>query len=86
MSIGYDKDYVGSCINIASRLQKLGQLSFAFKRTGLDPQLCFSKSNARQFVTKRVNIRGIGEDKLIVVGRKDYEGLPANEKKRFHEP
>lgn len=86
MSIGYGQDYVGSCINIASRLQKLGQLAFAFKRTGLDPSQCFGKRLAKQFLTKRVNIRGIGDDKLIVVEKKDYEELSSREKKKFREP
>lgn len=87
MSIGYGQDYVGSCINIASRLQKVGQLGFAFKRTGLDPQQCFlNKRHVRQFVTKRINIRGIGEEKLIVVEKEEFEGLPVKEKRKFHDP
>ena len=35
ISVGDDADYVGSCINIASRLQKLSLLSFAVSRRGL---------------------------------------------------
>ena len=35
ISIGGGRDYVGSCINIASRLQKLSDLTFCFfKRKG----------------------------------------------------
>ena len=36
ISVGDGNDYVGSCINIAARLQKLGQLSFAISRRGFD--------------------------------------------------
>jgi hypothetical protein len=86
MSIGNGQDYVGSCINIASRLQKIGKLAFAFKRTGLDPVQCFDKRMAKYFVTKRVNIRGIGDDRLIVIEQKDYEALPIREKRQFRDP
>ena len=39
-SIGNGSDFVGPCINVASRLQKLGdgQFSFAFTKEGLDSE------------------------------------------------
>ena len=86
MSVGQDLDYVGSCINAAARLQKLNQLAFAFNRSGLDPDECFLKREAKYFVTKRVDVRGIGNNKLVVVEKKEFDGLPANEKKKFKDP
>lgn len=86
MSVGQDLDYVGSCINAAARLQKLNQLAFAFNRSGLDPDECFIKREAKVFVTKRVDIRGIGDNKLVVVEKKEFDGLPASEKKKFKDP
>ena len=86
MSISNGQDYVGSCINIAARLQKIGKLGFAFKRTGLDPTKCFNKSDAKHLLIKKVNIRGIGDDKLIVVLRKEYEELTSREKSKFRDP
>jgi hypothetical protein len=41
---------------------------------------------AKFFLTKRVNIRGIGEDKLIVIEKKDYDALPLREKRKFRDP
>lgn len=35
-SIGNGEDFVGPCINLASRLQKLSSLTFAFSRKGFD--------------------------------------------------
>ena len=45
LSIGKGKDYVGPCINIASRIQKLSLLSFAASRRGINPDKCFSQGN-----------------------------------------
>jgi len=44
LSIGDNNDFVGPCINMASRLQKLGSLSFAISRRGFNPKECFEKS------------------------------------------
>jgi class 3 adenylate cyclase len=35
-SVGNGNDFVGPCINLSSRLQKLYSLSFAFSRNGID--------------------------------------------------
>lgn len=39
LSIGNGRDYVGPCINIASRLQKLHGLSFCFQKRGFDIEI-----------------------------------------------
>jgi class 3 adenylate cyclase len=36
-SVGIGNDFVGPCINMSARLQKLNSLSFGFSRRGLDP-------------------------------------------------
>jgi len=81
LSIGDGQDYVGPCINMASRLQKLGSLSFAISRRGFDPAQCMP-SRARQYVIKKASIRDIG-DEFIVIRADEYESLPAKEKKLF---
>ncbi len=86
MSVGERLDYVGSCINAAARLQKLSLLAFAFKRSGRDPDECFGKAHSKHFVVKRVNVRGIGDDKLVVLEKTDFANLPIKERKKFKDP
>lgn len=86
IAIGGGQDFVGSCINIASQLQKVSQLSFAFPRKGFNPQECFSSTWQSQFVPKKILVRGIGEDELIFICKKEYEALSKDEKKFFRNP
>lgn len=83
-SVGDGKDYVGPCINVASRLQKLNSLTVCFSRRGLNPEN-FSDLYQKKFVVKRVNIRGIGPNELICVLKDEYESLTPEEKKNFSE-
>jgi class 3 adenylate cyclase len=41
IAIGNGNDYVGACINVAARLQKLSSLSFAFSRRSFDLETQF---------------------------------------------
>lgn len=86
IAIGGGRDFVGSCINVASRLQKLSQLSFVFGRKGLNPQECFSDTWQSEFVGKRITIRGLGEEEVVFMSRKEYDSLPEAEKQFFKEP
>jgi hypothetical protein len=86
ISIGNGKDFVGACINTASRLQKVSQLSFACSRRGFDPDKCFDESIKTWFIVKRVSIRGVGEDELILVLKEEFESLSSDEKKYFKAP
>jgi class 3 adenylate cyclase len=86
ISVGNGQDFVGPCINIASRLQKLGKLGFSFSRKGMNPDLCFAKTNAKRFITKQVSIRGIGEDELVVLVKEEFDALLPKEKKLFSNP
>jgi class 3 adenylate cyclase len=83
--IGNGKDYVGPCINLASRLQKMSQLTFSFSRRGINIQTCMP-SYQELYVIKKVKIRGIGEDELIYVPKDEFDSLPPDEKKLFKEP
>lgn len=86
ISIGGGKDFVGPCINEASRLQKLSHLSFAFSRRGLHPEQCFSEIWQEQFVVKRILIRGMDEEQLILILREEYDKLSPEEQAFFREP
>jgi len=87
ISIGDDRDYVGSCINIAARLQKLSQLTFAISRRGLDlSQVSGANSYWQEFILKKVELRGIGDEELVYVKRREFRRLPTGERRLFKNP
>jgi class 3 adenylate cyclase len=83
-SIGGGRDYVGSCMNTAARLQKLASLSFALHKTGFDLETCFSERTRRKLCVAKTALRGIGDDELVIVPRAEVEALPP-ETRRFFE-
>ena len=85
-SVGNGEDYVGPCINIASRLQKFSLLTFCFSRRGFDFDEDMIKKWASEFVVKSVSIRGIGENELICVLKSEFDNLPKKEKELFRAP
>ena len=85
-SVGNGQDYVGPCINIASRLQKLSFLTFCFPRRGFDVEEYMHESFAQTFVEKCITVQGIGENELVWVLKKEFDELPDEEKKLFREP
>lgn len=76
-SVGNGSDFVGPCINMSARLQKLYSLTFCFSRRGLDP----TKMNF-DFITKKIEIRGIGEE-LVCMSEKGFNDLDPLDKKKF---
>lgn len=83
-SVGDGNDYVGPCINMSARLQKLPGLTYAFNRRGLDlesgsPAEFFTK----EIIVRKVAIRGIGENELIAVLKSEYNALNESDKKLF---
>ena len=84
-SVGNGNDFVGPCINMSARLQKLNSLTFSFSRRGLDPGE-MHPNRAKQFITKKIAIRGIGEDELVCFLKSEFEELEMKEQKKFIEP
>ncbi|MGD0952941.1 MAG: hypothetical protein ABR985_11215 [Methanotrichaceae archaeon] len=80
--IGGGLDFVGPCINISSRLQKFNGLSFAFSARGID-ETEFHEDYTKDFIKKRVSIRGIGENELIFVLSHEFDELPGESKSKF---
>lgn len=80
--IGFDKgtDYVGSCINLASRLQKLPGLTYAVSSRGLDLS---EISDPESYEIKKVNIRGIGDDERIFVRSAEFAALGAEDQEFY---
>ena len=80
ISVGDENDYVGSCINIASRLQKLSSLSFAVSRRGVN------LSKWKTLVLRQVSLKSIGDEELVYVPKKEIEALDEPTKSFFVEP
>lgn len=79
ISIGARQDYVGPCINLAARLQKLRQFSFAFSKRGFDLDSYFGDEK-KDFAIIKAPIRGIGEEELVFVLKKELNELSAEER------
>ena len=88
ISIGGGTDYVGSCINAAARLQKLGSLSFAVSRRGFDLSAAPEhEGSLRSFLTlKQTAIRSIGEQELVYIRKDEYAALSPDKQRLFQEP
>jgi class 3 adenylate cyclase len=86
-AVGDRHDYVGPCINVAARLQKLATLSFAFSRHGCDPDRCFKGEWRDVFTPAIVQIRGIHRAEPILIDVKEFESIPLKLRKDlFIEP
>lgn len=85
LSIGNGHDYVGPCINIASRLQKLNGLGFCFQKRGFDIEVGMEEAK-KDYILKKVKIRGIGENELVYIRKDDFAELDDNDKKYFKKP
>jgi class 3 adenylate cyclase len=84
-SVGGGRDYVGHCINNASRLAHLG-VSFCFPHRGFQVRDFLPAKYMQIFVPKLVPIRGVGDDELIWVVRDEFERLPVGNKSMFRDP
>ncbi|WP_410499726.1 hypothetical protein [Chitinibacter sp. S2-10] len=85
-SVGEGHDYVGSCINMASRLQKLPGVTFAFSRNGFD--LEDEKTTSfftDRIITREVSVRGIGESELVCILRREYDKMKSVDKKFYRD-
>ena len=88
ISISGGADYVGSCINVASRLQKLSSLSFAVSRRGFDLSSAPNDEGSfRSFlVLKRTAVRSIGKQELIYIRKDEFDALGPAEQQDFRDP
>lgn len=85
-SVGNANDFVGPCINFASRLQKLPGTSFAFLDRGFNAEENFRKDEFKLFVMKKIRVRGIGDSELVYILKSDYLKMSKEDKKNFLEP
>ncbi len=83
-SVGDGNDFVGPCINMSARLQKLNSLTFTFSRRGLNPE--GKGSWPKLFDTMKTDIRGIGSEELVCILKSEYEKLSKEDKAKFSNP
>lgn len=87
LSVGNGEDYVGSCINLAARLQKMPGVCIAFSRKGFNPEDEWKgMANLKLWVLVKTAIRGIGDAELIYIPSKSYEKLSPEEKRTYELP
>ncbi len=82
-TVGNGNDYVGHCINNASRLSNLGPLSFCFPHRGFQVRDHMSVEYSRLFIPKYLSIRGVGENELVWVVKDEFDRLPERNKGLF---
>jgi hypothetical protein len=81
--IGNNKEYVGHCINNASRLTRLGSLTFCFPHRGFQVREHMPVEFRQVFMPKYVSIRGVGENELVWVVGDEYYRLPVKDREMF---
>ena len=84
-TVGNGNDYVGHCINNASRLSHLHSLSFGFPHRGFPVRECLPPEILQIFAPKYVSVRGVGDNELVWVVKNEFEKLPENEKLFFRD-
>jgi class 3 adenylate cyclase len=86
-SVGDSSDYVGSCINMAARLQKLPGVSFAVNQRGVaiheEDVATFYKND---ILVQKVSIRGIGENELVCILKSDAAKMSKEDRKLYRDP
>lgn len=83
-SVGNGEDFVGSCINMAARVQKLPGAGFAFNRRGFK----FSQADVDDpvFVVKKVEVRGIGDGELIALIKDEFKEMSPRDQAQYRDP
>jgi len=84
-AIGSGRDYVGHCINNASRLSHLDGLTFAFPHRGFNVRDDMPEDYARRFIPKYIAIKGVGENEMVWVLKDEYNNLPEETKVKFRD-
>ena len=84
-SIGGGRDYVGHCINNASRLSHLDGITFAFPQRGFQVADDMPPSYAKLFIPKYVSIKGVGESEMVWVLKEEFDNLSFEKKSLYRD-
>lgn len=82
-AIADGNDYVGMCINVASRLQKLSgnAFSFGFTQKGLEQEE--GSDWYSHFTQIQIEIRGLAKPEFVYVFRSEFGKLPRKEQRKL---
>lgn len=83
VSLGGGEDYVGPCLNLASRLAKLRKLSLVIAQKDINLEKNMDRCNPDDFVKKKTKIDGIGKEEYVYLLKKEFDALPKKEKRKF---
>ncbi len=81
-SVGNGDDYVGSCINIAARLQKLSGCSYAINYRGFK-RIDHPFFNNGYMAKCRIKVRGISNEEIVLISQKNWDKMNAKDKKDY---
>ncbi len=85
-SIGDGSDFVGPCINIAARLQKIARgTTICFTRLGFNAEKYASEASKKSLILKKVLVRGVGHQ-LVYLSKSEFGSLDADDMKLFIAP
>ena len=85
-SVGNGNDFVGSCINMAARIQKLPGTTFAFNRRGISiDEPAADDFFKTRLVVKKVGVRGIGDNELICILKSEFDSMAAEDKSFYRD-
>jgi hypothetical protein len=82
-NIGGGRDYVGHCINNASRLSHMDGLTFSFPQRGFQVGEDMPAEYSRLFIPRYVSIKGVGDNEMVWVLKEEFNRLPEEKKKLY---
>lgn len=82
-SIDEFNDYIGPCINMASRLEHLPRCTFAFDSTGFDVSKSSYSLFKEHFLIAKRSIRGVSALTPVAILCVEFEDMPPDEKKEY---
>lgn len=82
----FGSDYVGPCVNLASRLHDLHGLTFAFAAANFDPKTSLDGVHAKRFKKVSTSVRGGHVTELVYVRTAEYDTLSAKVRGYFGQP
>lgn len=85
-SVGNRNDYVGPCINFASRLQNLPGSTIAFANRGFNVETKWTKEMLSRWLAKSIFVKGIGDSELIYIRKREYEQMSSEDQEFYSDP
>jgi class 3 adenylate cyclase len=83
--VGNGTDFVGPCINLAARLQKIVPgVSWCMSQRGFSLKACDAATQAR-LVLKEVSVRGVGNNELVYVALSEYADVKEQDRSAFRD-